>query len=530
MASDSCGCGSRRLVVFVVFVALLLDNILLTVIVPIIPTILYSIEHPKNSSTETQASLSSGHSSSSSGSSPSSLGPLFNTSRSPSPHLQLHCESQISAKLCLLIRCRVDGSFMKQENFKVGALLASKVVVQLLVNPIVGPLTNREREREREREGKVREGRRKREKERERKKEREGRVRERIGFNIPMFVGFLIMFASTLMFAFAQTYALLVVARALQGVGSSFSSVAGLGMLATIYKDEERGQAMGMALGGVSLGQLCGSPFGAVMYQFVGKSSPFLVLAGLALLDGVLQLCVLKPTKVLPEAVKGTPLLTLLRDPYILLAAGSLSICEWNFATLEATLPIWMTQTMCSPVWQQGVVYVPGGILFLITANVVGKLSTRIRGWLCAMIGIILLAVDVLCFQLAKSFYALLGPVSALGLCLALVEVPIFLILAHLVEIRHVSVYGSVYAIGDTGLCLGFVVGPLLGGGLVPVVGFRLVLVIIAVVTFVYAPLLFFLRNPPSRDENKSPQNKGVGSFRAARLADSSVRQPLPAV
>lgn len=29
-----------------------------------------------------------------------------------------------------------------------------------------------------------------------------------------------------------------------------------------------------------------GPPFGSVMYEFVGKSSPFLVLAALALLDG----------------------------------------------------------------------------------------------------------------------------------------------------------------------------------------------------------------------------------------------------
>jgi len=29
-----------------------------------------------------------------------------------------------------------------------------------------------------------------------------------------------------------------------------------------------------------------GPPFGGVMYQFVGKEVPFLILAGLALLDG----------------------------------------------------------------------------------------------------------------------------------------------------------------------------------------------------------------------------------------------------
>jgi hypothetical protein len=62
---------------------------------------------------------------------------------------------------------------------------------------------------------------------------------------------------------------------------------AGMGMLAERYpNDKERGNAMGLALGGLALGVLIGPPFGGFMYQFVGKSSPFIVLAMLALLDG----------------------------------------------------------------------------------------------------------------------------------------------------------------------------------------------------------------------------------------------------
>ena len=43
---------------------------------------------------------------------------------------------------------------------------------------------------------------------------------------------------------------------------------------------------MGIALGGLALGVLIGPPFGGFMYQYVGKSAPFIVLAFLALLDG----------------------------------------------------------------------------------------------------------------------------------------------------------------------------------------------------------------------------------------------------
>lgn len=65
-------------------------------------------------------------------------------------------------------------------------------------------------------------------------------------------------------------------------------------MLAERYQDDkERGNAMGIALGGLALGVLIGPPFGGVMYEFVGKSAPFLVLSALALGDGrEYQICV----------------------------------------------------------------------------------------------------------------------------------------------------------------------------------------------------------------------------------------------
>lgn len=65
-----------------------------------------------------------------------------------------------------------------------------------------------------------------------------------------------------------------------------------MGMLADRYPDDkERGNAMGIALGGLALGVLIGPPFGGIMYEFVGKSIPFLILAFLALLDGCKFAC-----------------------------------------------------------------------------------------------------------------------------------------------------------------------------------------------------------------------------------------------
>ena len=156
-----------------------------------------------------------------------------------------------------------------------------------------------------------------------------------------MFAGFVIMFVSTIsksssyhpksstysftyfsVFAFGRSYSVLFLARALQGIGSSCSSVSGMGMLADRFTDDkERGNAMGIALGGLALGVLIGPPFGGIMYEFVGKSAPFLILAALALGDGLLQMFMLQPSIQLAES-EPPSLKALISDPYILIAAG----------------------------------------------------------------------------------------------------------------------------------------------------------------------------------------------------------------
>ena len=79
--------GSRKLVVVIVGVALLLDNMLLTSVVPIIPSFLFQLrEHEQNSSRHQQ---------------------------------------------------------LMQENFEVGVMFASKPIIQAISNPFVGEATNR---------------------------------------------------------------------------------------------------------------------------------------------------------------------------------------------------------------------------------------------------------------------------------------------------------------------------------------------------------------------------------------------------
>ncbi|XP_045295048.1 synaptic vesicular amine transporter [Leopardus geoffroyi] len=464
---------SRKLILFIVFLALLLDNMLLTVVVPIIPSYLYSINHEKNAS-EVQTAKPV-LTASTSGRFQSIFSYYDNTTmvtgnstgelqRGPPPAASTqHTVTNTSAAPS---DCPSENKDLLNENVQVGLLFASKATIQLLTNPFIGLLTNR------------------------------------IGYPIPMFAGFCIMFVSTIMFAFSSSYAFLLIARSLQGIGSSCSSVAGMGMLASVYTDdEERGNAMGIALGGLAMGVLVGPPFGSVLYEFVGKTAPFLVLAALVLLDGAIQLLVLQPSRVQPESQKGTPLTTLLKDPYIFIAAGSICFANMGIAMLEPALPIWMMETMCSRKWQLGIAFLPASISYLLGTNIFGMLAHKMGRWLCALLGMIIVGISILCIPFAKNIYGLIAPNFGVGFAIGMVDSSMMPIMGYLVDLRHVSVYGSVYAIADVAFCMGYAIGPSVGGAIAKAIGFPWLMTIIGIIDILFAPLCFFLRSPPAKEE-----------------------------
>ncbi|XP_023609168.1 synaptic vesicular amine transporter isoform X2 [Myotis lucifugus] len=414
---------------------------LLTVVVPIIPSYLYSIEHEKNA-TEVPTTRPAPTASPSDGF--QSIFSYYDNSTVATgnttgdlqgrPLPKATTQPMVTNSSAGPSDCPSGDKDLLNENVQVGLLFASKATVQLLTNPFVGLLTNR------------------------------------IGYPIPMFVGFCIMFVSTIMFAFSRSYALLLIARSLQGIGSSCSSVAGMGMLASVYTDdEERGNAMGIALGGLALGVLVGPPFGSVLYEFVGKTAPFLVLAALVLLDGAIQLCVLQPSRVQPESQKGTPLITLLKDPYILIAAG--------------------------------VAFLPASISYLIGTNIFGILAHKIGRWLCALLGMVIVGTSVLWIPFAKNIYGLIAPNFGVGFAIGMVDSSMMPIMGYLVDLRHVSVYGSVYAIADVAFCMGYALGPSAGGAIAKAIGFPWLMRIIGIINILFAPLCFFLRSPPAKEE-----------------------------
>lgn len=71
----------------------------------------------------------------------------------------------------------------------------------------------------------------------------------------------------------------LLVARSLHGIASACVAVSGMSLVAELYQNTTRSRLMGLILGSVALGVLFGYPLGGVLYDFVGKTAPFIVIA-----------------------------------------------------------------------------------------------------------------------------------------------------------------------------------------------------------------------------------------------------------
>jgi len=425
----------RRVILVIVCVALLLDNMLYMVIVPIIPDYLVELQR-----------------------------------QAEHHHLHLHHLHHHLANFTTVVSTTNSTTLpttpLPKGNFdlQIGVLFASKAIVQLLVNPLSGTFI------------------------------------DRVGYDLPLFIGLSVMFLSTLIFAFAEDYATLFVARGMQGVGSAFADTAGIALIADTYAQErERSRALGVALAFISFGSLVAPPFGGVLYQFAGKRVPFLVLAAVCLADGALCLAVLKPFRRRERANMpvGTPMYTLMLDPYIAVLAGALTTCNIPLAFLEPTVATWMEETMHASEWEVGMTWFPAFFPHVLGVFLTVTLAERYPHlqWFCGAVGMVVIGASSCTVPACKGFAQLMIPLCGICFGIALVDTALLPTLGFLVDVRHVSVYGSVYAIADISYCVAYALGPVVAGQIVHNLGFVQLNLGMGLANLLYAPALLLLRN-----------------------------------
>ena len=480
----------RRLVLIIVCIALLLDNMLYMVIVPIIPVYLQlqsPAAHPlhfhesffwykKENVTLTAKQVEDRNISG------ADLEPVR--------------ASVVNDMLHWFARMRIAGT--DEDRKSIGWLFASKALVQLFFSPFAGHII------------------------------------DRLGYERPLIFGLSVLFVSTSIFAFGQSYWVLFAARSLQGVGSAFADTSGLAMIADRFKEaRERMRAQGIALAFISFGSLFAPPFGGFLYEVAGKAVPFLGLSFITLLDGAMLLLIMKPVEVPvtspsfqmstvdekpKEKQHGTPIYRLILDPYIAICAGALVVANINLAFLEPTIALYMKKALNAEEWQIGLVWLPAFFPHVLGVFVTVKLMRAFpkRQWLITAVGILLEGGSCVFIPFCERVITVVIPLMVDCFGIALVDTAIMPTLGYLVDVRHVSVYGSVYAIADVSYSLAYAFGPIVGDWIYNGSSFLTLNIVIFVVSLLYAPVLALLRNVYAyvnfeEEDDMAPAGDGTG-------------------
>jgi MFS family permease len=114
-----------------------------------------------------------------------------------------------------------------------------------------------------------------------------GRAAARLGPRRAVLIGLTLMGLSSIGFAFADTFGTLVIARAIQGMGSAFTWAGAFSWLISSAPRAQRGEMIGRAMGAAVFGELMGPVLGVVAVA-LGRATVFAGLAGLAVILAVL--------------------------------------------------------------------------------------------------------------------------------------------------------------------------------------------------------------------------------------------------
>ncbi|CAK9808144.1 Synaptic vesicular amine transporter [Anthophora quadrimaculata] len=390
------GSNSRTIVVAVVYLSLFLDNVLLTVVVPIIPDYL----------------------------------------------------------------CTLDGNSTTNgeddENGRVGLLLSSKALVQLILNPAVGTLTGT------------------------------------LGYTKPLFLGNLSLLLAAMLFAFGQTYEVLFLARSVQGISSACIGVSGMSLVASQYPEEDkRSKIMGFVLGSIALGVLVGYPIGSVLYDLEGKMAPFLLVSCFIVVTICLQVLTLDVKTKTESSERKTSWTHLLSDSHILIIFGAIWCSTSPMAILEPCLPIWLRTHIKPKKWQLGTVFIPDSVGYLIGTNFFGMIAYRYGRSKVAVLAMFVVGISTFLIPFAETMSQLIVPHLGMGLGIGVADAALVPLLASLVDQN--GDYGPVYSIQQVAVSLAYSLGPILGGEMVKSIGFQWVMRIVGLMNVGYCPLLIYL-------------------------------------
>ncbi|MDE3245592.1 MAG: MFS transporter [Acidobacteriota bacterium] len=304
-----------------------------------------------------------------------------------------------------------------------------------------------------------------------------GSLADRVGRRKPMLLGLLALGSTTLLFLFAKSYWLLVLARGLQGAAGAATWIPGMALLADYFPREQRGKAMGTAFACANLGVLTGPPLSGYLTQSFGASAPFILGFCLVGMDAAGRAFLLE--EVPGEKGERISPLVLVKNPVILVFSGALAMGSALWAVLESTLPLHFDAVLRFGPAEIGLCFAAAALTHTLTSPLMGHLSDRIGRKKVLVTGLALSMVFIPLPVFFRHTGFVVGSMMALGSIASLIMSPSSPAVADAVEKTGSTSFGSAFSILNIAYAVGMMVGPLVGSALVQLLGLQTALILV---------------------------------------------------
>ena len=319
-----------------------------------------------------------------------------------------------------------------------------------------------------------------------------GKLGDIVGRRKMMLWGLFGLWGTTFLFAFANSFPLLVFARVLQGLSATATWTSGMALVADHWPAKHRGKAMSTCFAFANLGVLLGPPTSGYLSENWSVRMPFFAAAVLALVDAVLRVCLLQDKP--KENVAIIPIRTLLKNRNICLYVGVMAMGSGLWAVLESVLPTHFDLRHWSPS-DIGLCFAFAALAHTLTSPLAGAMADKFSRKKMIVAGLlfttVLLPAPAFTNDALPTFAAMVG----LGLVSTLVASPVSPAVTSEVDSIGAGAGGYSSAFGMINLAYagGMMLGPLLGGIGVDWIGIESCLVLFGLGFGVYALIIYRL-------------------------------------
>ena len=182
---------------------------------------------------------------------------------------------------------------------------------------------------------------------------------------------------ATLATSFCHGLPALMVARALTGAFGGPAVAIGMAIVIDMTPPEQRGKAMARVMLGFSLAAIAGVPLGLEVARIGGWQAPFYMVAALAALVLVAMACLLPALEGHLNAREKVSARILLARPAVRLAMLLQGASAFSAFLVIPHFSAYFLLNLGFPRAQLGMLYFAGGVVALITVQLLGRLADR---------------------------------------------------------------------------------------------------------------------------------------------------------